>query len=39
MKGEEMAHEELSDPGRLQPLGLVEVLDWTSCGRTRPRGP
>ena len=22
--------QQLSDPGRLQPLGLVEVLDWTS---------
>ena len=23
--------QQLSDPGRLQPLGLVEVLDWTAC--------
>ncbi len=23
--------QQLSDPGRLQPLGLVEVLDWTSA--------
>ena len=24
--------QQLSDPGRLQPLGLVEVLDWTAGG-------
>ena len=23
--------QQLSDPGRLQPLGLVEVLDWTAA--------
>ena len=23
--------QQISDPGRLQPLGLVEVLDWTSA--------
>ena len=26
---------QLSDPGRLQPLGLVEVLDWTSAALDR----
>ena len=26
---------QLSDPGRLQPLGLVEVLDWTSAALNR----
>ena len=26
---------QLSDPGRLQPLGLVEVLDWTSAALER----
>ena len=30
--------QQLSDPGRLQPLGLVEVLDWTAAG-PRPCGP
>ena len=30
--------QQLSDPGRLQPLGLVEVLDWDSVG-PRPGGP
>ena len=30
--------QQLSDPGRLQPLGLVEVLDWTRR-RPRPRRP
>ena len=29
---------QLADPGRLKPLGLVEVLDWTS-DRARPGGP
>ena len=30
--------QQISDPGRLQPLGLVEVLDWTIfC--PQPRGP
>ena len=27
--------QQLSDPGRLQPLGLVEVLDWTSADLDR----
>ena len=27
--------QQLSDPGRLQPLGLVEVLDWTSAALDR----
>ena len=27
--------QQLSDPGRLQPLGLVEVLDWTSTALDR----
>ena len=27
--------QQLSDPGRLQPLGLVEVLDWTSAALHR----
>ena len=27
--------QQLSDPGRLQPLGLVEVLDWTAAGLNR----
>ncbi len=27
--------QQLSDPGRLQPLGLVEVLDWTSAALGR----
>ena len=31
--------QQLSDPGRLQPLGLVEVLDWTAAALDRPRGP
>ena len=26
---------QMSDPGRLQPLGLVEVLDWTSAALDR----
>ena len=26
---------QLSDPGRLQPLGLVEVLDWTAAALER----
>ena len=28
-------YQQLSDPGRLQPLGLVEVLDWTSAALDR----
>ena len=27
--------QQLSDPGRLQPLGLVEVLDWTASALNR----
>ena len=27
--------QQLSDPGRLQPLGLVEVLDWTAAALKR----
>ena len=27
--------QQLSDPGRLQPLGLVEVLDWTAATLNR----
>ena len=27
--------QQLSDPGRLRPLGLVEVLDWTSAALDR----
>ena len=27
--------QQISDPGRLQPLGLVEVLDWTSTALDR----
>ena len=27
--------QQLSDPGRLQPLGLVEVLDWTASALDR----
>ena len=27
--------QQLSDPGRLQPLGLVEVLDWAAAGLNR----
>ena len=27
--------QQISDPGRLQPLGLVEVLDWTSAALDR----
>ena len=27
--------QQLSDPGRLQPLGLVEVLDWASAALDR----
>ena len=30
--------QQLSDPGRLQPLGLVEVLDWTSAALDRVDG-
>ena len=30
--------QQLSDPGRLQPLGLVEVLDWTATALD-PSGP
>ena len=29
----------LSDPGRLQPLGLVEVLDWTAAALDRVDRP
>ena len=31
--------EQLSDPGRLQPLGLVEVLDWTAAALDRVDQP
>ena len=31
--------QQLSDPGRLQPLGLVEVLDWTSAALDRVDRP
>ena len=31
--------QQLSDPGRLQPLGLVEVLDWTSAAFDRVDHP
>ena len=31
--------QQLSDPGRLQPLGLVEVLDWTAAALDRVDGP
>ena len=27
--------QQLSDPGRLQPLGLVEVLNWTATALNR----
>ena len=27
--------QQISDPGRLQPLGLVEVLDWTAAALDR----
>ena len=27
--------QQLSDPGRLQPLGLVEVMDWTAAALNR----
>ena len=27
--------QQLSDPGRLQPLGLVEILDWTAAALDR----
>ena len=27
--------QQLSDPGRLEPLGLIEVLDWTSAALDR----
>ena len=27
--------QQLSDPGRLQPLGLIEVLDWTAAALNR----
>ena len=30
--------QQLSQPGRLQPLGLVEVLDWTSAALDRVDG-
>ncbi len=31
--------QQLSDPGRLRPLGLVEVLDWTSAALNRVDRP
>ena len=31
--------QQLSDPGRMQPLGLVEVLDWTSAALDRVDRP
>ena len=31
--------QQLSDPGRLRPLGLVEVLDWTSAALDRVDRP
>ena len=31
--------QQLSDPGRLQPLGLVEVLDWTASALDRVDRP
>ena len=31
--------QQLSDPGRLQPLGLVEVLDWTTAAFERVDRP
>ena len=30
--------QQLSDPGKLQPLGLVEVLDWTAAALNRVDG-
>ena len=31
--------QQLSDPGRLQPLGLIEVLDWTAAALDRVDQP
>ena len=31
--------QQLSDPGRMQPLGLVEVLDWTAAALNRVDRP
>ncbi len=31
--------QQMSDPGRLQPLGLVEVLDWTAAALDRVDRP
>ena len=31
--------QQISDPGRLQPLGLVEVLDWTAAALDRVDRP
>ena len=31
--------QQMSDPGRLQPLGLVEVLDWTAAALDRVDHP
>ena len=31
--------QQLSDPGRMQPLGLVEVLDWTAAALDRVDRP
>ena len=31
--------QQLSDPGRLQPLGLIEVLDWTAAALDRVDRP
>ena len=31
--------QQLSDPGRLQPLGLIEVLDWTASALDRVDRP
>ena len=31
--------QQLSDPGRLQPLGLVDVLDWTAAALNRVDRP
>ena len=31
--------QQMSDPGRLQPLGLVEVLDWTAAALDRVNRP
>ena len=31
--------QQMSDPGRLQPLGLVEVLDWTAAALNRVDRP